>query len=378
MMAASTASVRRDSIKLITRAVALALAAIMTIGVAGCGSSGTSEPSASGESTLWVANWFGYYLSAFGLSELKFSGSPDPAAMNQSASIEQPEGVRFDNHENLWVTNCFDSANGVGTVQEYTREQLADLQHRPAPTPAITLLDDGFGDIFDCPYGAQFDSAENLWVSNRFNANLIQFTHDQLKVGGQQFPTTEIDSSAFFQPEDIRFDSAGTLWVADIAEGQVDGFKATTLASIQGTTSTIAPDIVNASNDLASPSALAFDRKGNQWVANCIGDSLVRFAASDLTSSGSPSAIVIISATSVTVPSGTTLSLDCPGGLAFDKHGNLWVSNYSGADGGSLAKFTPSQLTSSGSPAPAVFIDANSSGTNLNQPKLITFGPAPE
>jgi sugar lactone lactonase YvrE len=379
MMAASAASDRGNGVSHKMRAfAALALGGLIITG-AGCGSSGGSSGSSqpTAEATLWVANEFGNFLSAFAPHQLKSSGSPDPHAVNQSASINQPEGVIFDKHENMWVTNCSDAGAHAGTLQEYTREQIANLGHNPQPSPAVTLVDDGYFDIFDCPYGEEFDSSGNLWVSNRFNSDLIQFTPEQLKAGGVEFPNTEIDSAAFYQPEDIKFDSMGTLWIADIAEGQVDAFTASTLALAQGTTSTIPPDIVNTSTSLVGPRAIAFDKQGNQWVANCITDTLVQFAASDLTTSGSPTPMVIISSTIVTVPSGTAPSLDCPDGLAFDKHGNLWVSNGSFGPAGSLAKFTPSQISSSGSPTPTVFIDVNSGATNLSSPSLISFGPTP-
>jgi hypothetical protein len=339
----------------------------------GGGGSGSSGPPSSHRG-LWVPNFFSFTVTAFNADQIAKSGAPNPALTNESALIDSPEEALFDGAGNLWLTNCSDSILGAGTILEFTSDQLKNLSHDPDPNPNVILTDDGSFNIFGCPYGETFGSDGSLWASNRFSADLINFTPSQLSAGGAQFPNTKIVSSNFSQLEGIQFDSAGTLWVADFANSDVYGFKAATLAAAEGTTADLVPDIINSSASINGPTDVLVDSSGNQWVSNCFGDTVLEFAASDIASSGSPTPIVVLSATSV----GASSSLDCPEGLDFDKKGNLWVSNAISDNFGSIVEFTPSQITTSGNPVPHIFLDSNSAGTNLNQPALFTFGPTVE
>jgi hypothetical protein len=75
----------------------------------------------------------------------------------------------------------------------------------------------------------------------------------------------------------------------------------------------------------------------------------------------------------------TSNSLDIPEGLAFDddNSGNLWVANDQSSNVGSIVEYTASQLTSSGSPSPNVFLNSDLFGVNFHAPGLIGFGPIP-
>jgi sugar lactone lactonase YvrE len=355
----------------------MVLVAALGVSVAACngGSSSGGGPTPSSQSGLWVPNFLGFTIVEFGDGERAQSGTPKPALTNNSDFIDSPEETLFDAEGNLWVTNCSDPVLGAGAITEFTHKQLEDLSRDSAPAANVLLTDDGTFSIFGCPYGEAFGSDGSLWATNRFSANLINFTPSQLSVGGVQFPNTEITSSSFGNPEGIQFDAAGTLWIADIAASQVFGFKAATLAAVEGTLADLTPDIINSSAAINGPADVLLDQSGNLWVSNCLGDTVVEFSASDIAMSGSPTPIVVLSATSVSTPPGNSFSLDCPQGIDFDKNGNLWVSNALSDNEGSIVEFTSDQLTSSGSPAPNIFLDSNPAGTNLNQPALFTFGP---
>lgn len=357
----------------------LPLILFLGLGAAACGGGGSSSntpapgPAPAG---LWVPNFFAANVVAFDGQARQQSGAPAPAVTNTSALIDQPEEVLFDTNGNLWLTSCSDPVLGAGTITQFTSAQLKNLQTNPGPTPNVILSDDGSSSIFGCPYGEAFESDGSLWAANRFSADLINFTPSQLSVGGVQFPNTKITSSSFGEPEGIQFDAAGTLWVADILQSQIFGFKAATIAAVKGTNADLTPDIINSSAGINGPADVLVVQSGNQWVSNCKGDTVVEFAASDVAASGSPTPVVVLSPTSVSTPSGNSPSLDCPQGLAFDKSGNLWVSNTLSDNSGSIVEFTPSQLTASGSPVPNIFLDSNPARTNLNQPALFTFGPS--
>jgi len=358
----------------ISIAGSLVLTVAMVTSMAGCGGGGGGSSQTSSPS-LWVSNRSSSTIVSFSAAVRKQSGTPAASLTNSSLSLLEPEGVIFDKQGNMWVANCSGSDNFAGSLLEFTKGQLGQLKKNPAQLPNMELLDDGGNDIFDCPYGLEFDESGNLWVTNRFGGNLIAFTPNQLQQSGAQLPDTNITYTNFGDPEDLVFDKSGTLWIADASAGAVYGYKKATLAIAMGTVVDLTPDFINQSAALNQPDALAFDREGNLWVSNCAGNTLLRFSATDINGNGAPTPEITIEATTVTTtPPSTADSLHCPEGITFDSKGNLWVSNGISDTFGSLAEFTPSQLAASGSPAPAVFIDADSKGVSLNQPVLIDFG----
>src|SRR6202034_3236907 len=90
--------------------------------------------------------------------------------------------------------------------------------------------------------------------------------------------------------------------------------------------------------------AIAFDSSHDLWAADSAAGSVAEFTPSQLASSGSPAPHVTL-ALSASIPS--------PTALGFDSSKDLWVSNPST---NSLSEFTPSQLAGSGSPTPNVTI----------------------
>lgn len=338
----------------------------------------TATPTSTPAKTdgLWVPNLFGPSVNEFDPPARAVSGNPSPQFSNESAFLLLPAGLAFDSSQNLWVTNCSDFTLGTGAIAEFTAAQLANLGSNSAPDPNTTLLDDGSFTILDCPWGAQFDAAGNLWITNRLIPNLVSYSPAQLAAGGALTPNTTITSTSFSSPTSIAFDASAKLWIVENQNQQVLAYKAATLATALGHSGQVNPDIIISSSSFGDPRAIAFDGAGNLWLADATGK-LLEFAAADLAMSGTPTPKVTITATAVVTLDGIAMSLDFPEGLAFDPAGNLWVANLESDNAGSLAEFTPAQLASSGNPSPAVFLDSDIFGTNIHQPALLTFGPIP-
>ncbi|HRN54713.1 MAG TPA: hypothetical protein PK788_14555, partial [Gemmatimonadaceae bacterium] len=108
-------------------------------------------------------------------------------------------------------------------------------------------------------------------------------------------------------------------------------------------------------------SGVTFDKSGNLWVRGQSASDpvLMRYAASQLASTGNP------------LPDRTIgiFGLDCvsPGGLAFDAAGNLWLSL--GCQG-RVVRLTAAQLAGSGTATPTVQI------TGLVNPQGLAFDAA--
>lgn len=353
--------------------IGLCGAALLIAVAAGCGGSSNhhAAPVAQG---LWLPNYGGNTITEFTGSNLTASGTPSANLTNSSADLSEPWTIAFDKNGNLWSTNYNNGSNG--TITEYTASQLKNLGSNPAPTPNVVIS--GLAG----PSGLTFDSAGDLWVADWLHHKLVEFTPSQLATTGSPTPTITITSASFSSLSAVEFDKSGNLWVADNSStadstgstGEVFEFTPSQL-SAGGSQS---PSIALATSTIDRPYPIAFDKSGNLWLANFDTDTVQEFAASDLTGSGviTPAATVTLSETNVTTSTGTAQSLDGPNGLAFDNSGDLWVSNWYSDNHGSLAEFTPSQIAASGSPSPKVFLDSDASGSNMNNPVLIAFGPS--
>jgi hypothetical protein len=201
-----------------------------------------------------------------------------------------------------------------------------------------------------------------IYVANDESDNVLSFP---ATASGDVAPTATISPASPDYPWGSAFDSAGDLWVVNYYSGTVVEYTASQLA----TSGSPSPAVtISAENEsLYGPSALAFDRAGDLWVANDYNDTLVEYTPGQLTTSGSPTPAVTISATGN--------SLADPVAVAFDRSGDLWVSNYddtlSAGREDTLVEYTPGDLSATGSPTPAVTISAT--GNSLDEAYGLAF-----
>jgi len=169
-------------------------------------------------------------------------------------------------------------------------------------------------------------------------------------------PATAIStpSADLFDLNSIAFATDGTMWVTSQDDSMLVAFAPT---SLDRSGSAAAAILISSTNgSLSAPTGLAFDRQHRLWVANSGNGTIVRFDPAQLTSSGSPTPAVIIS------------GLGKPATLAFDAAGSLWVSD---TRRNKLASFGEDQLTASGFLAPRVVL--SSLAGSLPSPAGIAF-----
>ena len=333
----------------VTAAVVASALGAVAVGVA---LPGTARAAMAG-SSVYVANTRSNTITSYPTNA---NGNASPTATLGSAqpAFSSPEGSAFDASGDLWVAN-----EGNSTVVEFTPAQLAATG---SATPAVTLSGAAGGNLDD-PVGLAFDSAGDLWVTNEGNSTLVEFTRGQLAITGSPTPAVTLSATAgdsLDDPEGLAFDSAGDLWVTNEGASTVVEFTPAQLA-ITGSPTPAVTLSATAGDSLDDPEGLAFSFAGDLWVASLGNSTVVEFTPAQLAATGSPSPAVTLSAA-------TGGSLDEPQGLAFDRAGDLWVTNLNST----VVEFTPIQLTVTGSPSPAATLSATT-GNSLDGPYAIAF-----
>jgi hypothetical protein len=243
--------------------------------------------------------------------------------------------LAFDPAGDLWA-----AVPTTGNLIEYTPDELVASG---TPTPAATLhFTDGPSTTSAI---IRFDSAGDLWLAypgvySSPWASAVEFTAAQvteIRTGGSPTPSLVVEAvgSDLVAVSAIAFDANANVWIAGVTDG-------------------IDP------NGVDGGSVQMFDVAGKSGV----------LSQPDLTIS--PSAISRINQ-----------SLDAPTGMAFDQKGNLWIANSKSSDqvsGGAnstgfIVKFAASQLIASGSPVPPTVISPNQKASNLKYPGRVVFGP---
>ena len=242
----------------------------------------------------------------------------------------------------LWATSFTDPTSLV----QYTAEQLGSSTSNP---PAVTVATTA-----PLAVGIAFDANGNLWVSQYSGSTVVEYAASQLAANGSPAPAVTLSaaSSSLNSPAALAFDAGGNLWVANGGGNTIVEFTPNQLATSGAPTPVVT--LGATSGSLFEPTAMAFDAAGNLWVVNQA--SVVEFGLSQLAASGSPSP-------AVTLTDDGSGSLTGPLGLAFDPAGNLWVSD-GNADRDTVVEFAASQLTATGSPTPAVTLKPSTGTAN--------------
>ncbi len=185
----------------------------------------------------------------------------------------------------------------------------------------------------------------------RLAGTLVDELYDGTVAGGGAVMVAA-DATATADVSYQRRPGTGALWVAVYGSTKLAAFGASQLPS-GGDGVTPATAIGLGSGVM--PYALAFDARGNAWAGTQAG-LLVEVAVADLAASGTPTPSVVLDTGSSDV-----------NGIAFGSDGTLWATI---ADG--IVGYAPSQLTGSGSPAPAVTVSGTASYP-LTYPHALAF-----
>ena len=317
-----------------------------------------------GSGHLWVTDSYGMRLRAYAGSQLGASSMVAASIDIATGSSSFPLGAAIGANGQLWIAiNPFMLA-GYSSASLLSGSQ----------PPDVTLGTGGIGGYLDYAWGLSFDSSASLWLaSNAPNGGggyrrLLKYSGSKLTASAPNpVPDVTLRSPSYWYPAGLAFDGAGNLWVADSANNKLLRFNREQLS--QDGMPVPAVTLANSAPrvPLNFPNDLAFDPAGNLWVAN-LGDgptpgTLIMYTATQAAAGGIPNPSVTVARS----------ALSAPRGIAFDASGGLWLGIHQG-----LARYAPSQLAASGEPAPqtvvrdpaintpmAVVFDPPSAGTPL-------------
>jgi sugar lactone lactonase YvrE len=190
------------------------------------------------------------------------------------------------------------------------------------------------------PAGVAVDQAGNLYVSERSNNRVLEFSPPftsgmaaTMVIGQTSFFTSvsATTQSGLSFPAGIALDPAGHLFVADQANNRVLEFEPPFLAGMKasvvfGQTNFTSRTAAVTQKGLSAPLAVALDAVGNLFVADAQNNRVLEFKK-PFTSGMNAS--VVIGQTSFTLNAGATTAtgLVFPNGIGLDGAGNLYISD---------------------------------------------------
>jgi sugar lactone lactonase YvrE len=254
-----------------------------------------------------------------GTGKFGYSGDGGPAVQ---AQLAWPVGLALDSAGNLFIA---DNAN-----QRVRKVTPAGIISTIAGGVAGYSGDGGpaANAQINWPTSLAFDASGNLYITDTAN-------HVIRRVSGAGIITTV--ATGLNQAEGVAVDSSGNLYIADYSvttndDGDYVYSGRVLRVNSSGTTDTIAGDGVQG---LSTPQGMTVDTSGNLFVADAVAGKVLKI------SSGGVITTAAGDFPQYTCPAyysfGRTQLL-CPGGVAVDRAGNLYVAD---TGHGRIAKISP-------------------------------------
>lgn len=254
----------------------------------------------------------------------------DPATKTTTVRVVYE---RVPTSQHLWTT----TSNVEKEVLGFASASLQTTASRPADVTADVSI----------PGELAFDREGGLWTVQRKGGpvTLVRYPASVVAAGGELVADIEITSEAlnFGAPSvgAIAFDQLGDLYLSAPAAGKVIRFALSDLETSG------AKEPVDVITDVKGPGALAFDMTGAVWVAERDESRILKF---ELGASGGLTPATASVAITAETPPPVVTPHQSPSGMAFDASGNLFVN----FNGGAIVRFTPDDLAASGNKVPSV------------------------
>jgi streptogramin lyase len=295
-------------------------------------------PAPAAFSRLWVPNFNAGELRAWNRASLQADRDNSPDVTITLPGGTGPNALTFGPDGALWVTDFSNDR-----LLRFGRAQLATSG---APTPEVVIDSDGTS--IDDPVGLQFDAQGNLWLA--CGGRVEMFVPTNLDQSGPTTPNRVVSWPGLDIPAGLVFDTAGNLWVTNASFTVANNFVVALTPTQLATGGLVTPQLVIASATFALIEGIQFDRNGDLWVASNDGFVVARFPAANvaLPAQADSRALAPIAALSSDIDdtaAGRTVRK--PGGIVFDRDGNLFVNSQRGPQFGTssgVLQFRAAQL----------------------------------
>jgi sugar lactone lactonase YvrE len=240
-----------------------------------------------------------------------------------SAEFNGTANIVFDKNGNLYVAdeqnNVIRKISNTGSVTTVAGAGVSGYLDGPAVTAE-----------FNHPEGMVVDANGDIYVVESANNDIRKITMSTGMVstyagtGASAFNDGPVSSAAFHSPYGITMDGAGNMYVADIVNNRIRKITIST-----NTVSTFAGSgsqgLTNGSAATAAfyyPAGVAFDSKGNLYVAELRNNTIRKIAADGTVSTYAGNG----TQGSADGPA-SSASFHQPIGLTFDSNDNLYVAD---------------------------------------------------
>jgi trimeric autotransporter adhesin len=276
-----------------------------------------------------------------GNSRAGFAGDGGPAT---SAMLNSPQGLALDARGNLYIADSLNNRVRMVNPQGIISTFAGTGQFSQDSSPG-TFNDGGPATqgLLHNPMGVAVDSSGNVYIADTGHNLVREVTTDGniITIAGDGYPsyygdpTTTDDpippspatSAELHSPEDVAVDSAGTVYIADTANGRVREIVSGNISTYAGS-STIGYDgdgDLATDAELFAPYALAVDSSKNVYIVD-IENSRVR----EVTVSDGYINTVVGNGYGNFAGDGSSAvkaSLNSPTGIAVDSSGNMYIAD---------------------------------------------------
>lgn len=240
--------------------------------------------------------------------------------------LYRPSYLDFDNQGNLWVSD-----NGNNRVLEFVRP-FHDGQNASLVLGQPDLKSEvnwPLARMVIPPYGVSYnmqDHATSLDAIFHIVAPLTPYLTSENIADSARYTATQ---NAFNSPNGMAFDNKGDLWVADSGNNRMLEFRPPFADYMNASLVIGQPDFGGSwsnvsQNGFFNPLSVAFDSKGNMWVADCFSTRVLAFMQPFHNGMNASLVIGQPDFTSYS-PSSDTRSMFQPNSLGLDRSDNLWV-----------------------------------------------------
>jgi len=321
----------------------------MLIGCGGSASSGGSGsvPPPTGSKYIAVADAINHRVLLYSgpitsgqaanivLGQADFNSS---TSATSATGLFDPTKIVADSSGNLWVADC-----GNNRVVEYktpfSSGMAASIVLGQPDMNTNTWLVPPTATSLGCPAGLAFDSQGNLWVSDLDNSRITKFTAPFTSGMAATVALGQIDLnssncvsvSSCIAPLGLAFDNKGNLFVADWINCRIIEYQSPFVTGMAVSLVIGAPDLSTrncgtSASTMMSPFGLAFDSAGNFWAADSSNNRVLQFKA-PFTTGMSASLVLGQSSFSSNGSGAGAAGLAGPSDVSFDKNGNLYVTD---------------------------------------------------